>query len=92
MIFDIVSPESGRADRIDKVREYAAIPSIQRYVMLESASAALTVLERTSRDKIWRSTVLTAGDVLVIVPEDNVEVPVSDLGSCPDLVDDRWLG
>jgi Uma2 family endonuclease len=46
VVFEVVNPSSGRMDRIVKVREYAAVPSIRRYVILESTSVGLTVLER----------------------------------------------
>jgi Uma2 family endonuclease len=39
VVFQVVSPTSGRIDRIDKLREYGAVPSIRRYVILEHAQA-----------------------------------------------------
>jgi Uma2 family endonuclease len=36
-VFEVLSPSSGRIDRIDKVREYRAVPSIRRYVIAEYA-------------------------------------------------------
>jgi hypothetical protein len=47
---------SGRTDRIAKVREYAAVPSIKRYVILESTSVGLTVMERSRPEDAWRVT------------------------------------
>ena len=41
VVFEIVSPTSSRIDRIIKVREYAAVPSIRRYVILKLTSVAL---------------------------------------------------
>ena len=35
VVFEVLSPTSGRVERIVKVREYAAVPSIRRYVILE---------------------------------------------------------
>ena len=35
IVFEVLSPSTGRDDRIVKAREYQATPSVQRYVMLE---------------------------------------------------------
>src|SRR5271163_1347812 len=43
VVFEVLGPTSGRFDRILKVREYRAVPSIRRYVILEHASISLTV-------------------------------------------------
>jgi Uma2 family endonuclease len=78
VVFEVLSPTSGRMDRIVKVREYAAVPSIRRYVILESTGVGLTVRERATPDEAWRTTVLTSGDVLGL-PEIGVEIPVAEL-------------
>ena len=48
---EVISPTSGRTDRIVKVREYAAVPSVLRYVVVQSSSIGLTVLERQTADR-----------------------------------------
>jgi Uma2 family endonuclease len=78
VVFEVLSPTSGRVDRIVKVREYAAVPSIRRYVILESASVGLTVMEREGPDEAWRATVLTNNDTLRM-PEIGIEVPVGEI-------------
>ena len=35
MVFEVISPTSGHIDKIVKVREYAAVDSIRRYVIVE---------------------------------------------------------
>ena len=77
-VFEVLSQSSGRTDRIVKVREYAAVPSIRRYVMLESSSAGLMVLERQQAEDPWTTTVLTNGDVLAM-PELGIEIPVTEI-------------
>jgi Uma2 family endonuclease len=77
VVFEVLSPTSGRADRITKVREYAAVSSIRRYVILESASVGLTVMERAAPDEAWRATVLTNEDTLRM-PEIGIEIPVGE--------------
>jgi Uma2 family endonuclease len=84
VVFEVISPTSGRTDRIIKVREYAAVPSILRYVIVESASAGLTVLERLAGDQKWIATTSTADDVLVLA-EIGVEIPVAEFYEGVDL-------
>jgi Uma2 family endonuclease len=78
VVLEVVSPTSGRTDRIIKVREYAAVPSILRYVILESASVGLTVLDRQTGDRKWSVTTLVADDLLAL-PEIGVEIPIAGL-------------
>jgi Uma2 family endonuclease len=79
VVFEVVgrTPESSRRDRIVKVREYAAVPSIRRYVILESSSIGLTVMERSAPDLVWQTTVHTHEDILRM-PEIGIEIPVSE--------------
>lgn len=80
IVFEVVgdTADASRRDRIVKVREYAAVPSIRRYVMLESNSVGITVMERTGPDEAWRTTVLTSGDILRM-PEIGIEISVTEL-------------
>jgi Uma2 family endonuclease len=77
VVFEVLSPSSGRVDRIVKVREYAAVPSIRRYVILESTGVGVTVMERAEPAEAWRTTVLTGDDVLRM-PEIGIEIPVAE--------------
>jgi Uma2 family endonuclease len=80
VVFEVVgrTPEANRRDRIVKVREYAAVPSIRRYVILESSSIGLTVMERSAPDQVWQTTVLTNEDTLRM-PEIGIEIPVAEI-------------
>ena len=80
VVFEVIglTPEANRRDRIVKVREYAAVPSIRRYVILESSSVGLTVMERSSPDQVWQVTVLTIDDILRM-PEIGIEIPVAEI-------------
>ncbi len=84
VVFEVLSPTSGRTDRIDKLREYRAVPSIRRYVILEQTSAALTVFNRAEGVFDWTATALTAGDTLEM-PEIGIEIPVMELYDGVDL-------
>jgi Uma2 family endonuclease len=78
VVFEILSANTSRTDRIVKLREYAAVPSMRRYVIVESTSIGLTVMERDRPDEPWRVTTLTSDDILRM-PEIGIEVPVDEL-------------
>ena len=75
VIFEVISPSTGGTDRFDKNREYAAIPSVRRYVMLEQEGIAATMFERDGSD--WVGRILSAGDMLRM-PEIGIEVPLAE--------------
>ncbi len=78
VVFEVLSRTSGRNDRIVKVREYAAVPSVRRYVILESTGVGLQVFERTNADEQWTALALTGDDTLHM-PELGIDIPVADL-------------
>jgi Uma2 family endonuclease len=73
--FEIVCPESGRTDRIDKLREYGAVDSILHYVILEDTGPAITSFERESGEQPWLARALTEGESLRL-PVLGLEIPV----------------
>ncbi len=73
VVFEVLSPSTSRTDRIAKLGEYFATPSIQRYVILEQDSAAATVFVRG--EHAWSVQVLTGADVLTL-PEIGVDLPL----------------
>ena len=73
VIFEVLSPGT---DRIDKVREYTALASMQRYVLLEPNRVAATVLER--QGAVWITSILT-DDAMLPMPEIGIELPLSEL-------------
>ena len=78
VVFEVLSPTSEHIDRVVKLREYQAVPSIRRYLIVESSAAVITVLERTEADHAWTATALASGDMLRI-PEVGIEVPLDEL-------------
>lgn len=54
VLFEVASDDTAETDRGDKRAEYAQLPGIRRYVMLEQSSIAATVLERTANG--WAET------------------------------------
>ncbi|HLI77833.1 MAG TPA: Uma2 family endonuclease, partial [Acidobacteriaceae bacterium] len=76
VIFEVHSPGSGLKDRIIKNREYQALPSVRRYVMLEQDGIAAMVFERVGGD--WVGHLLTE-DAVLRMPEIGIEIPLPEL-------------
>lgn len=76
VVFEILSPSTGRTDRIIKNGEYRNTPSIQRYVILEQTSQAATVFERQGDD--WIGHLLT-GNATLDMPEIGIVIPLAEL-------------
>ena len=76
VVFEVVSPSSGRTDRLVKLREYGAVPTIRRYVIVESDAATVTALSRDNADEPFRAAGLGEDDTLDL-PEIGTELPVS---------------
>lgn len=68
------------------MREYRAVPSIRRYVILESRSTDLLVMSRTDADKDWTATALMVEDTLDM-PEIGISVPVAEFYDGVELPD-----
>jgi Uma2 family endonuclease len=85
VVFEVLSPTSGQIDRIDKVREYAAVPSIRRYVIVEAKSAGLLVLHRQHPHDPWTAVALTGEDTLDL-PEVGFTIPLAEFYEDVDFV------
>lgn len=85
VVFEVVSPGNSAIDRITKVREYLAVPSIHTYVIVEQNSIGLTMLRRHD-GSAWIATTLTADDVLRL-HDPEVEIPVTELYENVDFPD-----
>jgi Uma2 family endonuclease len=81
-VFEVLSPGTSRTDRIEKLREYQATPSIQHYVILEQDSIAAMVFARTGAG--WDARALTDGDTLAL-PEIGVALPLAGIYADVDL-------
>lgn len=77
VVFEILRDSTASSDRIDKMTEYRATPSVRRYVMLEQAHAQATVFARTDTGD-WVGHILGSGETLDM-PEIDVSVPLDEL-------------
>ena len=76
VIFEVLSPSTAATDRITKAREYQAMSSVQRYVMIEQDRIGATVYTRASGD--WKHQILIEGSILAL-PEIGVELALAEL-------------
>lgn len=75
VVFEVLSEGTSRTDRIKKLREYGATPSIRRYVILEQDAMAAMVFVRRGADLVAET--LTDGETLQM-PEIDIEVPMAE--------------
>ena len=85
VVFEVVSEGNARTDRFHKMREYHAVPSIERYVLVEQAVPVLVSYLRQD-DAPWTATSLSIGDALAL-PEIGIEIPVADIFEGVDFAD-----
>jgi Uma2 family endonuclease len=85
VVFEVLSESTSRTDRIEKLREYGATPSIQRYVILEQDAIAAMVFVRTGGHLVVEA--LTAGDTLDM-PEIGVTVPIAEFYADVELAEE----
>ena len=76
VVFEVLSASTSRTDRIEKLREYQATASIQRYVILGQDSIAATVLSRLGPN--WIARALTEGDTLAM-PKIGVDLALVEI-------------
>jgi Uma2 family endonuclease len=77
IVVEVVSPSSRRLDRVIKKKEYAVVPSIRRYVIIESETTSGVVCARSHADEPWTDAKFKLSDVLAM-PEISIEVPVTE--------------
>jgi Uma2 family endonuclease len=76
IVFEVLSPSTALTDRRVKAAEYAAVPGILAYVMLESDRAETTVRRRASG---WEAETVEGLDAELTLPEIGVTIPLAEL-------------
>lgn len=82
VIFEVLSRSTASTDHITKNQEYKALPSVQRYVMLEQERIGATVFARVGDDWIGR---ILADDAILSLPEIGIDLPLAELYEGLDL-------
>ena len=83
VVFEVVSPGSLRIDRVVKLREYQAVPSIRAYVIVESDAPAVTILSRDHEGEPFRAAGLTEDDELILAAI-GISLPVAEIYAAID--------
>jgi len=76
VIFEVLSDGTANRDIGEKNAEYAAMQSVQRYVMLSQDRVGGTMFERVNGD--WIGHLLTANSIIKMT-EIGIEVPIEEL-------------
>ena len=75
-IFEVLSADTATTDRVEKLIDYAAVPSLRSYVLLEQTMVGATVLHRPLGGE-WTATAITAGTIAL--PGLTIDVPLAAL-------------
>ncbi|WP_428484433.1 Uma2 family endonuclease [Rhodopila sp.] len=75
-IFEVLSEDTATTDRVDKLIDYAALPSLRCYVLLEQTVVGATVFQREPGGA-WIATAHTAGTLTL--PGVDIILPLPDL-------------
>jgi Uma2 family endonuclease len=76
VVFEVLSPSTALTDRRVKAAEYAGVPSVLAYVMLEQDQPRAVVLRRSGG---WREEVVAGPDAVLALPEVGAELAMGDL-------------
>ena len=76
VVFEVLSPSTALTDRRVKALEYAAVPSIHVYILLEQDRPEVTVMRRSAG---WEPDTLRGLDATLELPEIDVSVPLQDI-------------
>lgn len=75
-IFEVLSDDTAMTDRIVKLREYADIPSLRTYVLLEQTCIG-ALIHRRGPGQSWTVAPVTEGTL--DLPELGITVPLADI-------------
>jgi len=78
VIFEVLSPDTERADRGDKLVNYQSLPSMRAYVLVDQYRAAVTVFRRGVGDE-WAMEFM--GDIAATLelPEIDCRIPIASI-------------
>jgi Uma2 family endonuclease len=75
VIFEILSPETERIDRVEKLHNYQTLPSLQAYVLVDQLRLAVAIYRRKNDE--WTVELLTKKEDVLKLPEIECILPIS---------------
>jgi len=75
-IFEVLSDDTATTDRVAKLIDYAAVPSVRCYVLLEQTAMAATLFQREPGG-VWIASAHTDGELSL--PGLDIRLPLADL-------------
>lgn len=74
VIFEVLSRETERVDRLEKRDHYQALASLDTYVLVDQHQPAVTVYRR--QDDGWIAEILTGAENLIVLPSIGCALPL----------------
>ncbi len=78
VIFEVLSPDTDRADRGDKLVNYQSLPSMRVYVLVDQFRAAVTVYRRRDGE-LWEMEFLGDPAATLELPEIGCALPLASI-------------
>ena len=78
VVVEVLSPGTKETDLSDKMREYASIPSLAHYVLVDSERMMVQTISRTPAGD-WRIGFLSSPEDVLRLPEIGFEIPLAEL-------------
>jgi Uma2 family endonuclease len=75
-IFEVLSDDTATTDRVDKLLDYALLPSLRIYVLLEQTAMAATLFQREPAG-VWIASAHVDGSL--VLPGPDIELPLAEL-------------
>lgn len=75
VIFEVLSPDTERIDRGEKLRNYQALPTLEAYILVDQFHIAVSIYRRV--DGEWTSEFLTEKTDVIALPGIGCELPLT---------------
>jgi Uma2 family endonuclease len=76
VVFEVLSPSTALTDRRVKALEYASVPGIMVYVILEAEQPEITIRRRSTG---WEAETISGSDAELALAEINVVIPLAEI-------------